>query len=97
MCSIVFASGDRTESVLAKAAGGANPILRHILPRGTGRNTVVRIADGGIIHIATGAFILLHRFLPLFLKFCFALLAEVALEQASERLAVAGLVAGHLI
>ena len=69
MCRILFASIDRAESILAKATGGANPILRYILPRGTGSNAVVRIANRRIIHITTGAFILLHNVFPLFSNF----------------------------
>lgn len=46
--------------ILTKSAGWANPILRNIFPGSSGRDTVVRIAQLRIIHIAAGALPLIH-------------------------------------
>ena len=74
------------KSVFAQAADRADPILRHILPSRAGSYTVIWVACGGVIDIAAGADIFTHGFAVSFL------LAEVTLQQALERLAVAGLV-----
>src|SRR5699024_10045843 len=55
------------EHILAETAGGANPVLRNVLPGCTGSNAVVRIADSGIVYIAAGANIFLHISYPPFL------------------------------
>jgi hypothetical protein len=46
--------------VFSESADGANPILGNVLPRCTGSNSVVGIAYGRVIFIATGANIFLH-------------------------------------
>ena len=76
----------RFERVLAQTADRALPILRDLFPRGAGGDAVVRITNLGVIDIAAGADIFTHGFAVSFL------LAEVTLQQALKRLAVAGLV-----
>jgi len=48
------------KGILAQPTGRAGPILRHLIPRGAGRNPVVRVAYSGVVHIAAGAYIFFH-------------------------------------
>lgn len=48
------------ERILAQAADRAYPILRHIFPGCAGGYAVVGIANCGVVHIAAGAYILIH-------------------------------------
>jgi hypothetical protein len=48
------------KDILAHAADGADPILSDLLPGGAGSHAVIRIANSGIIDVATGANILIH-------------------------------------
>lgn len=45
------------KGILAKTADGADPIFGNVLPDCAGGNTVVGVAQGGVIDIAAGAFI----------------------------------------
>ena len=47
----------RIKGILAKAAGGADPIFGDILPGCAGGYTVFGIAQGGVIDIAAGALV----------------------------------------
>ena len=47
----------RIKSILAKAAGGADPIFGDVLPGCAGGYTVFGIAQGGVINIAAGALV----------------------------------------
>lgn len=49
--------------VFTKTAGGADPILRHILPRRAGCNAVIGIAQRGIVDIPADTFIFHGEFL----------------------------------
>lgn len=49
------------EHILSYAAKGANKIIRHIFPRCTRRNAVIRRAFGLVIYIAANiAYVLFH-------------------------------------
>ena len=47
----------RIKGILAKAAGGADPIFGDVLPGCAGGYTVFGIAQGGVIDIAAGALV----------------------------------------
>ena len=53
-------SGDRSKSILAQTADGANPILRDVLPGGARGNSAFGIADLRIVDVPAGAFVLSH-------------------------------------
>ena len=46
------------ESVLAKAADGAHPVLGNVFPGSAGRDAGIGIAYLGVIHVTAGAFVL---------------------------------------
>ena len=58
----------RIKGILAKSAGGADPIFWDVLPGCAGGYTVFGVAFGGVIDIAAGAFVL-HREVSSYLKY----------------------------
>ncbi len=53
------------KSVLAEAAGGADPIGGNIFPGSAGSYAVIGIANGGIVFIAAGANVFFHNCISL--------------------------------
>ena len=82
----------RAELVLTDRAQRAEPILRDLFPRRAGGNAVLRVADGRVIDIAADIADILHS-----RSSCGKYSAEVALQQALERLAVRTFIAGHFM
>lgn len=78
---------------LAQTTHGADPVGGDILPGRAGSHAVVGASHGRVIFIAAGANILIHHDRS-FLRDRGS--AKVALQQALERLAAAGLVPGRL-
>ncbi len=78
---------------LAQTTHGADPVGGDILPGRAGSHAVVGASHGRVIFIAAGADILIHHDRS-FLRDRGS--AKVALQQALERLAAAGLVPGRL-
>ena len=78
---------------LAQTTHGADPVGGDILPGRAGSHAVVGASHGRVIFIAAGADILIHHD-----RSCLRDRgsAKVALQQALERLAAAGLVPGRL-
>ena len=52
------------KDILAHAAHGALPALRHILPGSAGGDAVLGVADSGVIDVAAGAHILVRVYTP---------------------------------
>ena len=76
-----------TELVFADAAQRADPIFGDGFPRRAGGDAVVGVAGCGVVDVAADVTDVFHGCVSRYGK----LLAEVALEQTLERLAVAGL------
>ena len=56
------------KGILAKSAGGADPVLGNVFPGGAGGYAVFGVAFGGVIDIAAGALVL-HREVSSYLKY----------------------------
>ena len=80
-----------TELVFADAAQRADPIFGDGFPRRAGGDAVVGAAGCGVVDVAADVTDVFHGCVSRYGK----LLAEVAVQQTLERLAVAGLDAIH--